>query len=192
MLTTTSRLLAALILVARYRRPGRPTELRRRLGRLRPRPLSRRQRHRAARTAASPFPIRRKAPRDQSFRLIVRPDIWGKQARIRLSNAFGTKPVTFDAVHIGLQQSGSAIVPGTNRPVTFGAKPTSPSPPAPSAVSDPVTLPFVRDPNDKMLDRPPPCRLLPRQRRHRPDDLACQGADHLLHQPARQRRQNRR
>ena len=28
---------------------------------------------------------------DQSFRMIVRPDLWGDQARIRLSNAFGTK-----------------------------------------------------------------------------------------------------
>src|SRR5882757_5801323 len=59
------------------------------------------------------FPDPAKGASDQSFRLIVRPDIWGKQARIRLSNAFGTKPVTLDTIHVGLQQSGSAIVPGT-------------------------------------------------------------------------------
>src|SRR5271165_5835360 len=29
---------------------------------------------------------------DQSFRMIVRPDLWGDHARIRLSNALGTKP----------------------------------------------------------------------------------------------------
>lgn len=97
------------------------------------------------------FPDPAKGATDQSFRLIVRPDIWGKQARIRLSNAFGTKPVTFDAVHIGLQQSGSAILPGTNRPVTFGAKATVTIAPGQSAVSDPVTLPFVASPEDKML-----------------------------------------
>ena len=56
---------------------------------------------------------------DQSFRLIVRPDVWGRQARIRLSNVFGTRPVTFNGVHIGLQSSGSALVPGTNRTITF-------------------------------------------------------------------------
>ena len=35
--------------------------------------------------------------------MIVRPDIWGRQARLRFSNAFGTKPVTFDGVYVGLQ-----------------------------------------------------------------------------------------
>ena len=75
------------------------------------------------------FPDPTKGATNQSFRLIVRPDIWGKQARIRLSNAFGTQPITFDAIHIGLQQSGSAILPGTNRPVTLAGKPASPSRP---------------------------------------------------------------
>src|ERR1700683_5211667 len=40
--------------------------------------------------------------RDQSFRLIVRPDLWGQQARFRLSNALGTRPVTFDGAFAGL------------------------------------------------------------------------------------------
>jgi lysophospholipase L1-like esterase len=97
------------------------------------------------------FPDPAKGATDQSFRLIVRPDIWGKQARVRLSNAFGTKPVTFNAVHIGLQQSGSAVLPGTSRPVSFGHKTTVTVGPGKSAVSDPVTLPFVHDSNDKML-----------------------------------------
>ena len=97
------------------------------------------------------FPDVAKGATDQSFRLIVRPDIWGKQARIRLSNAFGTKPVTFDTVHIGLQQSGSAILSGTNRPVSFGARTKIIIAPGASAVSDPVALPFVRDRDDKML-----------------------------------------
>lgn len=57
---------------------------------------------------------------DQTFRLIVRPDVWSKQTRIRLSNAFGDKPVTFDGAFVGLQSSGSTVVPNTNRPVTFG------------------------------------------------------------------------
>ena len=48
------------------------------------------------------FPSADSGARDQSFRLIVRPDIWGKQARLRFSNAFGTQPVTFDGVFAGL------------------------------------------------------------------------------------------
>ena len=44
------------------------------------------------------FPDPAAGARDQTFRLIVRPDLWGRQARLRFSNAFGTKPVTFDGV----------------------------------------------------------------------------------------------
>src|SRR5262249_11690205 len=39
------------------------------------------------------FPAAETGARDQSFRLIVRPDLWGRQVRLRLSNALGTKPV---------------------------------------------------------------------------------------------------
>src|SRR3954462_12439574 len=60
------------------------------------------------------FPLAEAGARDQTFRLIVRPDIWGRQARLRFSNAFGTKPITFDSVHAGLQLSGGAIIAGTN------------------------------------------------------------------------------
>ena len=48
------------------------------------------------------FPKAGSGARDQSFRMIVRPDIWGPRMRIRLSNALGTQPVTFDGVHVGL------------------------------------------------------------------------------------------
>src|SRR4051812_41267099 len=68
------------------------------------------------------FPAPAQGARDQSFRLIVRPDAWGAQTRIRLSNAFGTQPVTFDGAFIGLQESGSAILKGTNQPVLFGGQ----------------------------------------------------------------------
>ncbi len=88
---------------------------------------------------------------NQSFRLIVRPDIWGNQTRIRLSNAFGTRPVTFEAVHIGLQLSGSALVHGTNRPVTFAGKHSVTVAPGAHVLSDPVSLPFVPNPNLTLL-----------------------------------------
>src|SRR4029079_11171917 len=68
------------------------------------------------------FPDPAAGARDQSFRLIVRPDIWGKQARLRFSNAFGTKAVTFDGVCAGLQLGSAALLRGSNRLVTFGGK----------------------------------------------------------------------
>lgn len=92
------------------------------------------------------FPSPNSGARDQTFRLIVKPGTWGRQTRIRLSNAFGTRAVTFDSVFVGLQMSGAALVPGTNRPLTFGRNTSITIAPGESAWSDPASLPFVRDP----------------------------------------------
>jgi lysophospholipase L1-like esterase len=93
------------------------------------------------------FPDPAVGARDQTFRLMLRPDLWGRQARIRFSNAFGTKPVTFDGVHVGLQWGSSAVVRGSNRPVMFGGKSSVTVPPGSSIWSDPVTLPFAEQPD---------------------------------------------
>jgi lysophospholipase L1-like esterase len=89
------------------------------------------------------FPSAETGAHDQSFRLIVRPDIWGRQIRLRLSNALGTRPVTFDDVHAGLQLSGAALVPGSNRPVSFGGRRAVTIAPGQSVWSDAVSLPFA-------------------------------------------------
>jgi len=77
---------------------------------------------------------------DQSFRLIVKPDLWGRQFRIRLSNAFGTQPIAFDAVFMGVQASAGTIVKGTNRAVTFGGQRTATIAAGASLYSDGVDL----------------------------------------------------
>jgi lysophospholipase L1-like esterase len=92
------------------------------------------------------FPNPATGARDQTMRLIVRPTIWGQQARLRFSNVFGTRPVTFNDVYVGLQLGGPAIVAGTNRPVTFGGKGAVTIAPGDSAWSDAVALDFVREP----------------------------------------------
>lgn len=97
------------------------------------------------------FPTPETGARDQSFRLIVTPSIWGRQTRIRLSNAHGTTPVTFDGVHVGLQLASSAIVPRTNQRVTFGGRAAVTVAPGQFAWSDAVTLPFARDPDGATL-----------------------------------------
>ena len=89
--------------------------------------------------------------RDQSFRLIVRPTLWGRETRIRLSNALGTQPVTFDGVHIGLQTSGAEVMAGTNRALTFNRSAGVSVAPGQSAWSDAVVLPFVRDASSNEL-----------------------------------------
>lgn len=97
------------------------------------------------------FPVPADGARDQTFRLIARPDVWGQQVRFRLSNAFGTKPITFDGAYVGLQESGSAIVAGTNRPATFKGQKSVAVAAGESAISDPVVLPFVRSTTDPLL-----------------------------------------
>src|SRR5215813_12854544 len=91
------------------------------------------------------FPSAETGARDQTFRLIVMPDIWGREMRLRLSNAFGTQPVTFDGVRVGLQHASAAVAHGSSRPVTFGGKPAVTIAPGESSWSDAVTLPFVSD-----------------------------------------------
>jgi len=78
---------------------------------------------------------------DQTFRLIVKPDLWGRRIRLRFSNAFGTQRVTFDDVYVGLQGSGGNIVAGTNQPAAFdrGHRTLALAPGA-SGFSDPIDL----------------------------------------------------
>lgn len=89
------------------------------------------------------FPDPAMGAHDQTFRLIVHPDYWGRQTRLRFSNVFGTKPVTFNGVFVGLRAIAGTIVPGTTAPVHFAGKPRVVIQPGTSVWSDPVTLTFV-------------------------------------------------
>ena len=89
------------------------------------------------------FPSPETGARDQSFRLIVKPEIWGSKTRVRFSNVFGTQPVTFDGAHIGMQWSGSALMPGSNRAIRFPGQRSVLVPAGESVWSDAVELPFA-------------------------------------------------
>lgn len=56
---------------------------------------------------------------DQTFRLIVKPDLFGEEYRLRFSNFFGTQPLTLKAVSLAIQDYAGNIIPGTLREVTF-------------------------------------------------------------------------
>jgi lysophospholipase L1-like esterase len=87
---------------------------------------------------AIPDPV--KGAVDQSFRLIIKPDLWGDRFRIRVANTFGTQPVTFDAMYVGVSSSAGAVVTGTNRPVSFGGQRRVTIPAGVSMYSDGVEL----------------------------------------------------
>lgn len=97
------------------------------------------------------FPDPQKGARDQTFRLIVRPSIWGRRVRIRVTNMWGRDTLKVAAAHIGLQLGAGAVVPDTNRIVTFKGLNAVEVPPAGMIWSDPVDLPFVRDPASPLL-----------------------------------------
>lgn len=97
------------------------------------------------------FPDPAVGARDQSFRLILRPDIWGEAARLRFSNVLGDRPLTLDGVFAGLRDSGNGIVAGTNQPVRFGGAASVTIPPGQMVWSDPVPLPFVDRADNPLL-----------------------------------------
>ncbi|MGH3351173.1 MAG: SGNH/GDSL hydrolase family protein [Nocardioides sp.] len=75
---------------------------------------------------------------DQSVRNLVHTSLGGSGVRITLSNAFGDRPVTFASAHLGLAGGGAAVVPGTNRAVTFDGSGTVTVAPGEEVLSDPV------------------------------------------------------
>ncbi|MBR8639845.1 SGNH/GDSL hydrolase family protein [Streptomyces tuirus] len=74
----------------------------------------------------------------RGYRLIVHTSVGGTGLRVRLSNAFGDQPVTFADVHAGLQREGAALVPGSNRRLTFGGARSVTVPAGGIVYSDPL------------------------------------------------------
>jgi lysophospholipase L1-like esterase len=93
--------------------------------------------------AGSAAPARRPpfTVENQTVRMIVRTSIGGQRARVRLANAFGAPTVEVGAAHVAVRASGSATVPGTDRALTFGGKPSVTLMPGAVVLSDPVDLP---------------------------------------------------
>jgi lysophospholipase L1-like esterase len=78
--------------------------------------------------------------KNQTVRMVVRTSIGGARVRVKVSNAYGSGPLTVAAAHVALHAEGSAIVPDSDRILTFGGNPSYVIPPGAPAVSDPVDL----------------------------------------------------
>jgi lysophospholipase L1-like esterase len=75
-----------------------------------------------------------------SLREIVHVSIGGETLRVRFSNLYGAGPLVIGAVEIAQTDKGSAIVAGTNKPLSFHGQPSVSIPPGALAVSDPVAF----------------------------------------------------
>ncbi|WP_100501726.1 SGNH/GDSL hydrolase family protein [Geodermatophilus chilensis] len=77
---------------------------------------------------------------DQTMRMVVHPGIGGDEWRVKLSNRFGTQPVTFGRATAALQQSGATVVPGTDHQLTFDGRSSVTLQPGEEVRSDPVRM----------------------------------------------------
>ena len=77
---------------------------------------------------------------NQTLRQIVHTSIGGRRVRVVLSNTFGTSPLTIGAAHVAVRDKGSAIVPASDRALTFSGRPTMTIPAGAVVFSDPVDL----------------------------------------------------
>src|SRR2546427_5403035 len=101
---------------------------------------------------AFPFPQANTAgATNQTFRSIVKPDLWGNRMRFRFSNVFGTQPVTFDEVTVALQEYSGNVVRGTVTRVTFSGKTSVTIPAGQEIFSDGIRLPWVKDADEDDL-----------------------------------------
>ncbi len=82
-----------------------------------------------------------------TVRQLVRVSMGGKQLRLRLSNEGGADAMTLGVVHVGEAGPDGAVIPGTDRVVTFDGRPGVTAPAGSPVLSDPIDLPT------KALDR---------------------------------------
>lgn len=80
---------------------------------------------------------------NQTFRMIIKPDLWGHKVRVRFSNVFGTRPVTFSHAAVALQDYQANIVHDTSVDLRFNGRKSVTIPAGQQLFSDPVDLPFV-------------------------------------------------
>jgi lysophospholipase L1-like esterase len=76
---------------------------------------------------------------NQTLRQIVHTSVGGTSVRVRLST-FGASALVVGAARIAIREAGAAIVPGTDRALTFGGQGAVRVPPSAVVVSDAVEL----------------------------------------------------
>ncbi len=92
---------------------------------------------------AAPAPAEGAAFSNHTLRMMPRVSIGGRRLRVRISNACGLRPLAIGAAYVGLRSAGPAIVPGSNRQLTFGGDSSATIAAGALIVSDPVELGFA-------------------------------------------------
>src|SRR5689334_14078613 len=77
---------------------------------------------------------------NHTLRMNPRVSIGGSAVRVRVSNAYGLGKLQIGAAYIGVRDKGPAVVPGSEREVTFSGSRSATIPAGALLVSDPVAL----------------------------------------------------
>ncbi|MYW04144.1 SGNH/GDSL hydrolase family protein [Streptomyces sp. SID3343] len=105
-----------------------------------------------------------------TLRQIVRITGGGHRIRIRISNEYGTAPLTIGAARVAITDTDDAIQPGSDHAVTFSGRPGATVPAGAPILSDPVEL------RTAALSRLTISLFLP----GRVDTATCHGTFHTL------------
>jgi lysophospholipase L1-like esterase len=77
---------------------------------------------------------------NQTIREIVHTTIGGSRARVVLTNAFGSVPLTIGAAHVAPRAEEASIVASSGRPLTFGGRASATIPAGAVVFSDPIDV----------------------------------------------------
>ncbi len=88
--------------------------------------------------------------KNQTVRMVVHSSVGGSALRVRLSNAYGTRPVLIGKVDVASHQTGPVTVANTDHMVTFNGRKSVMIPVGQEVVSDPVQM-SVRDEQDLVV-----------------------------------------
>jgi lysophospholipase L1-like esterase len=90
--------------------------------------------------AAAPAPAEAGAISNQTLRMNPRVSIGGDRVRVRISNAYGVRPLLVGAAWLGLRDKGPAVVPDSHKRLTFGGAESATIAAGAFVVSDPVAF----------------------------------------------------
>ncbi len=95
-----------------------------------------------------------------TVRQVVHLSQGGRMVRVRLSNEFGTAPLTLSAAHIAFLSVGSTVLPGTDRVLLFGGQ-TSVTIPAGGFVASDAVVERVPIFSDLVISMAVPAQAIP-------------------------------
>jgi lysophospholipase L1-like esterase len=88
----------------------------------------------------APAPAETGAFNNQTLRMTMRASLGGNTVRVRISNAYGGRPLEIGGAHVALREAGAANLAGSDRKLGFGGLPTATIAAGAVLFSDPVAL----------------------------------------------------